>query len=68
MSDEGVGEQHGGGFMTCVNATLDEEGATDDITDMITSCVSEEENCNAESDSSTSEECTSDEDDTGTCI
>ena len=51
--------------MTCVNAILDEEGATDDIINMITSCVSEEESGNTESDSSTSEECTSDEDDTG---
>ena len=65
MSDEGVGERHGAGYMTCVNATLDEQGSTDDITDMTTSCVSEEENGNTESASSTSEECTSDEDDTG---
>ena len=65
MSDEGVGEQHGAGFVTQTNAVLDEEEATDDITDMATSCVSEEENDNTESDSSTSEECTSDEDDTG---
>ena len=57
-------EQHGSDLQA--NTILQEEGATDDITDMTTSCVSEEENANTESDSSTSEECTSDDDDTGT--
>ena len=66
VSDGGVGEQHGGGFVTQDNAILAEGETNDDITDIIT-CVSEEENGNKESDSSTSEECTSDDDNTGTC-
>ena len=31
VSDEGVGEQHGAGFVTQANAILDEEEASDDI-------------------------------------
>ena len=64
MPDEGAGEQYGHGFVIQTNAILQEEEASDDITDIMT-CVGEEENGKTESESSSCEESRTDEDDTG---